>query len=237
MKTNIFFLILFTFLIGNRIDAQCSRSGNFIAADPNVYPVSGGANITFMTDGSKMVNFESNFATVQGLNLEVFLSPTSSYDPATVLQISTQPLQDDNGGMDTNDAITGVKSFVVPANVELADYDNVLIVCTQINALWGHASLGQNVGADCVTLSVNTVDFSSNIKLYPNPATGTVSVSNNTSQELSIDIFNVLGERVFTSASELFTQRDINLSSFDSGIYLVNVSNDKKSITKKLVVR
>lgn len=236
MKTKLLLLILFTFTIGNLTIAQCSRSGSFIAADPTQYAISGGANITFMTNGSKVVNFESNFSTVQGLNLQVFLSPTPSYNPSTALQISTQPLQDDNGGMDTGDVISGVKSFTVPASVELGDYDNVLIVCTVINALWGHVALGQNTGADCATLSTSSLDLST-VKLFPNPATDLVHVSNNISEEVSLEIFNVLGKSVFISSKNTFNQINIDLSNFDSGIYIVRISSNENSVTQRLIVK
>ncbi len=117
--------------------AQQPRTGSFVANDPAVYPVSG--DVTVIDDfGPIIVIFESNFSTVQGLTLEVFLTKTPTLNLATDIKISTTPL---DAGTPTNTPITGMRMFNVPPGVKLHDFENVIIQCTSINELWGHANL------------------------------------------------------------------------------------------------
>lgn len=126
------FLIGFPFLLFSQI----TRTGSFVANDPGVYPISGDIVIT-EDAGVLTVVFESNFQTVQGLALEVFLTDSKDLDVSTDVLISTAPL--DQGTSPTT-PITGMHMFTAPAGTSIFDFDNVIIQCTTINELWGHAN-------------------------------------------------------------------------------------------------
>jgi GDP-D-mannose dehydratase len=49
-----------------------------------------------------------------------------------------------------------------------------------------------------------------------------------------VEIYNLTGQSVFKQSFENETKLTLNLA---SGMYLVNVSNDTKSITKKIIVK
>ena len=124
-------------------NAQCFRSGSFVQSDP-AYSISGDANVTFTLSGNKDVIFESNFATVQGLDLRVYLSKTDDILDivSDALEVTTGPLLGDNGMTSpVLSPITGMKSFSIPmpASVELADFDFIVIQCIGINERWGYA--------------------------------------------------------------------------------------------------
>lgn len=130
------FVILILFVQG--MNAQIlDRTGSFVANDPGVYPISGDVRVEYNA-GSVTVFFENNFATVQGLALEVFLSRSKNLNTGTDTKISLMPLDQ---GTPTNTPIIGMRTFNVPTGVSLYEYDNVLIQCTTINELWGHANL------------------------------------------------------------------------------------------------
>lgn len=72
---------------------------------------------------------------------------------------------------------------------------------------------------------------------YPNPVTNnrfTISSSSNGKKE--IVIFNVLGKKVLTS-SFLGTKSNVDVSAISSGIYILKVTEDGKTATKKLVIK
>jgi hypothetical protein len=72
---------------------------------------------------------------------------------------------------------------------------------------------------------------------YPNPVTNNrFTISSNSNDEKELVIFNVLGKKVLTS-SFLGTKSTIDVSTISSGIYILKVTEDGKTATKKLVIR
>ncbi len=79
-------------------------------------------------------------------------------------------------------------------------------------------------------------DFS----LYPNPNSGTftIKLKSTSGRDIQVDVYDVRGRFIFknsyTNTSD-FSQ-EINLYNVQSGMYLVNVSDGDKQVTKKIVV-
>ena len=137
MKLRHYLLLVLSILTATGAFAQHTRTGSFVANMPAVYPISG--DVTFAEVGTTLtVTFEANFATVQGLTLEVFLAKGAMLDTSTDIKISTTPL---GFGTSTLSPITGMHVFAVPPGISLYDFDNILIQCTAIDELWGHANL------------------------------------------------------------------------------------------------
>tara|TARA_R110002049_G_scaffold2846_6_gene23159 strand:+ start:15427 stop:17505 length:2079 start_codon:yes stop_codon:yes gene_type:complete len=72
---------------------------------------------------------------------------------------------------------------------------------------------------------------------YPNPITKKeFTVSSNSNAKKTINIFNVLGKRVLTTGFS-GTKYLVDVSAINSGIYILKVTEDGKTATKKLVIR
>lgn len=211
---------------------HCERSGSFVAADPANYPVSGSARIEFLTDGTKQVIFDDNFATIQGLRLEVFLSKTGTLNTTTDVKISVQELQDDNGGTDMNDPITGFKRFEVPAAISLEEFDYIIIQCTQANLLWGSVALSADSGSGCSVLDVEDVVFRE-MKIYPNPVKDQVIIQNPLLDNFQINVYDIRGTQVFSS--EVASNEVLDLSGYASGVYVMEIIADNKKTVRRLV--
>ena len=87
-----------------------------------------------------------------------------------------------------------------------------------------------NNNGDYVTLcnymptGINETNSEKNISLFPNPATDELIVSSSEFGVKSIEIYNTLGEKVYTSAgTSQSTAETINVSKLSSGIYFVRV--------------
>ena len=89
-----------------------------------------------------------------------------------------------------------------------------------------------DLGSHNQTLSVTNTVLDA-FKIYPNPvASNTLFIS--TSSDLDIQIFNLLGKLVLeTKVSN--TNTSIDVSSLNSGVYLIKLNSDNKSVTKKLI--
>ena len=98
--------------------------------------------------------------------------------------------------------------------------------------------------ADIPMLRMNfdpsTISAVTNVKqtifnVYPNPTNGIFSIELGTSLKYDVVVYNVLGQTVFTaSVSELSTK--IDLSSFDKGVYTVELKDQNETYTEKLIV-
>lgn len=235
MKKQLLFLTTLFVVSISQTNAQCSRNGSFAQSDPQ-YSISGDANITFTTAGDKNVIFESNFQTVQGADLRVYLSKTADIETpgSDAIQISGQ-LENDAGGFGGpgTSPITGMMTFDVPAVTELADFDFIVIQCIAINERWGYVSLSANTGVDCSVLSLkdNTL---SNLSLFPNPSKGKVTLKAQTNENAQVSIYNILGKVVYNKKQSL--NSEMNLSNLKAGIYMVKISSEAKQTTKRLII-
>jgi len=71
-----------------------------------------------------------------------------------------------------------------------------------------------------------------NIKLYPNPATNRLYLAGNSQEITHISIYSISGTMV-TEKSEL--DSGIDVSSLNSGIYLIKITSEYGSVTKKIL--
>lgn len=217
--------------------AQCDRTGTLIAIDdPGAYPVTGTSVQTFLTDGTKQLHFADDFETVQGIELRVFLSTTERLSDANnnSVEVTTEPLQDDNGGQDMGDPITGSKTFDIPNNVAINDYNYVIIQCVVADVLWGRATLSSPTGNDCNVLSINANQFTS-FNVTPNPARNIITLSGIATANTQVEIYDVLGNIVFKEV--ISNNETIDVSSFNSGMYLISIATKEKKSTKKLLIQ
>lgn len=85
--------------------------------------------------------------------------------------------------------------------------------------------------------NVGTNELSSNdIKVYPNPATTTLTIEfNNTVCDLSIT--DVTGRSVYDQSSIINSPLQINCKSFHKGIYFIHIKNLNNTYRKKLIIQ
>jgi len=91
------------------------------------------------------------------------------------------------------------------------------------------ANLSESVGVE----EAGSED--SQIKIYPNPSTGKFTIH---SQEKisSIEIFNVLGERIYYTHSNLSSLIKLDISDQPLGVYILQLKTEKGTATEKVVV-
>lgn len=89
------------------------------------------------------------------------------------------------------------------------------------------------IGTYMNTLSTSQFEVNS-FKLFPNPnTTGELNIISSNNGALKAEIFDVLGKRVLSSQ---VNNNSVNISSLNSGLYIVRITQDNISITKKLVI-
>jgi Secretion system C-terminal sorting domain len=72
------------------------------------------------------------------------------------------------------------------------------------------------------------------LSLYPNPvSSGKVYITTKNDLDKEIQIFDVLGKKVFQT---LLSSRELNISTLTPGVYIIKIKEEEASTTRKLIV-
>ena len=107
-----------------------------------------------------------------------------------------------------------------------------------------YAPIGASYGTggawriDNVTFTGTSLSVSQNaisgLKVYPNPVTnGTLFIDTDSNAVKAVSIFDVLGKQVVKTS----TEQAVNVSTLKGGVYIVKITEDGKTATRKLVIR
>ncbi len=102
-------------------------------------------------------------------------------------------------------------------------------------ATFGRSTYKIDISNDILTQD-ETV-FSSEVKVYPNPASEMVTISNaSNSEKSSVSIYDVMG-RVVKQLDFKGKELQLSVENFQPGIYYLKISEGKKQTTKILIVK
>jgi hypothetical protein len=148
------------------------------------------------------------------LTLKAWINPTlASFDPATttptLTQLLTTAIADLGGFMLRQDTATTTPTII---------FDE-LRIDTSIAGV----------------LSSNQVNTIAGLKVYPNPVSnGTMFIESDANAERTVTVFDVLGKQVLNTTT---STNAINVSQLNTGVYMVRITEEGKTATKKLVIR
>ncbi|WP_299097265.1 T9SS type A sorting domain-containing protein [Winogradskyella sp.] len=84
-------------------------------------------------------------------------------------------------------------------------------------------------------LSVNSFN-ASKFSLFPNPTnTGFVNIASNNDGDMSVEAYDILGKRV--KYQTLTNNTSLNVSDLKSGVYILKITQNNATTTKKLVIK
>ena len=98
----------------------------------------------------------------------------------------------------------------------------------------------------CVsTFFINAQELSSQkfgFSFYPNPATTEINVNllNNSGEAYTLGIYNAIGDLVYSQLldpSETKQSLHLDLSNFQSGMYIIQLNGKEDKLTHKLIVK
>lgn len=86
-----------------------------------------------------------------------------------------------------------------------------------------------------VTLSSSSFDAIEGLKMYPNPLKGnTLFLTSTANADMSVQIFDLLGKEVLKSD---VINNAVNVSKLNSGVYVVKITEEGKTATRKLIIQ
>lgn len=86
-----------------------------------------------------------------------------------------------------------------------------------------------------VTLSSNSFDNINGLTMYPNPVSGgTLNFTSTANAAMSVQIFDLLGKEVLKSN---VVNNTVNVAKLTAGVYVVKITEEGKTATRKLVIK
>ena len=134
-------------------------------------------------------------------------------------------------GSDINDL--GIEGSWTSVSIDLPNNASVQLVAEVRSNSATETLYLDNISVDgSLNLGNNTEDIFS---VYPNPVTnGYVTISSPSNGEKNIAVYDVLGKQVMNTT---ITSDRLNVSQLNSGVYMLNISENGISSTKKLVIK
>lgn len=89
--------------------------------------------------------------------------------------------------------------------------------------------------ASDIDTTLSTEEFgTSSFSMYPNPANGnTVTITSATNNTKDVQVYSIIGKQVINTT----ITRTLDVSGLQSGVYVVKITENGKSATKKLVIK
>jgi hypothetical protein len=72
--------------------------------------------------------------------------------------------------------------------------------------------------------------------MYPNPSNGEINISSSLEGNVVVSIHTINGQLLLSTTINA-ESKTIDLNSFSKGLYIVKITSEKESLTKKLVIK
>jgi hypothetical protein len=153
--------------------------------------------------------------------------------------------------LNLNEKLTTVNTNLAVNGNLAANYTNMSNIISGLNwtngtNLWIKWVDNNDAGANGMyaienfIISVNQVlgikqNTIAGLNMYPNPVSnGTLHINSNSSEAKSVSVYDLLGKQVLNTKT---SNSAINVSSLKSGSYIVKITEDGKTDTKKLIIQ
>lgn len=128
--------------------------------------------------------------------------------------------------------LAGTSTDINPAGVALRQFDaaqRITVDGIRVRAEWNM------VNDNNITTEVSPLNEDQSIGFYPNPVTdGVINLSNAGSSMKDVQIFDVVGKRVFNQQT---ISNRLDVSVLNAGIYVIKVSSDNQTSSSRLVIK
>lgn len=110
-----------------------------------------------------------------------------------------------------------------------------VIVSFEENSTAGNRVKIDDLSWTCAS-TLSTTDFQNdNFSIYPNPSNGNVKINfENSNEKHTVQVFSIIGQKVFEK--DFDNTNTASIGNLSNGVYLVKVSSETATVTKKLIV-
>jgi hypothetical protein len=163
--------------------------------------------------------------------VNTLLLPTSPIDTSGKSNLLIELIQGTTSSTGLPATYTGTSMTINPsdANIIWDSINNYWKVTFSTTGFGGFFAKTTNV-----TLETSNFDISSNFKIYPNPATSTITIDLSSVDNPSVDVYDIDGRKILTQKLSN-SSNTINIDNLSSGLYLFKVTSDQGTATSKVV--
>jgi hypothetical protein len=152
-------------------------------------------------------------------------------------EIVANTLTDEDG----NYSFTGLTPGTYDVFVEVPEYEQEItaeVVLDEQNPDQEDVNFTIWITDDRIITDVDVTDGSFNLKMYPNPTSGRVNIDLtwNDIRKVEVTIFNILGTKAFSREYQAGDLISFDMSKYVSGMYLVKIDTEGRSVIKKLIL-
>lgn len=127
---------------------------------------------------------------------------------------------------------TGHLRVTVSPSCVTVDFVRAYLPADTVSGLHHNREVAFSYTIGNCTTGINSINKSDELKIYPNPAKNSIAIHiTEEMKNYEINLLNTLGQTLLQTKSNV-----IDVSSFPSGIYFVNVQSDKTSVNKKVII-
>lgn len=145
--------------------------------------------------------------------VDILGAGTANYFEGTVAPAgsnTTSLKRDSNGCEDTNDNGANFTAGDVTPRNSASPLNNCATAGTEDNAIAG-------------------------LKVYPNPVThGTLFIETSANADKAVTIFDIVGKQILNTKT---SSNSVNVSNLKGGVYIVKITEDGKTATRKLIIK
>ncbi|HLO90820.1 MAG: T9SS type A sorting domain-containing protein [Chloroflexota bacterium] len=99
----------------------------------------------------------------------------------------------------------------------------------------GESEPTNTVEVEITGVGVNSPDLIENLRVYPNPASDIINIKADESI-IKLQLVNIAGQIVYES-NAVASETVINTSDLTQGLYMLNITSDKGTVTRKISIR
>jgi titin len=211
--------------------------------DIDIYPV--GVNTNDVGDTDKGCNEQMNYPVIQSVFLDYhgIATITGTMDCTTYggpAGIRIELFKSNGANTYNHGGATAYLGDTIIVNSSgnwsfhctgLSGSDMVTATATDIHG--NTSEFAENSG---ITVGVKEITSNKGFSVYPNPASSEIEVSIGQEAVSSIEIYNLLGEMIYTTSNvKQQTTNEIDISSFPVGAYFIEIKTEKGYEIKKFV--
>ena len=82
-------------------------------------------------------------------------------------------------------------------------------------------------------LPIDKFDNITGLQVYPNPAKNTLNITSNNFAEKQVELYDVLGKKALSAK---VTNQSVNITNLSKGMYIVKITEEGKTATRKIVI-